>query len=241
MPYSKDAEIPDPYRFKSREKIFESGHKRVEDIFEVVEAETGTTLDGRRALDYGCGVGRLAIPLAKRCEHVYGIDLSRATLKAAAANAQEHGVENIEFLEPEALSDLSGKYDFVITVHVLQHVPRPHGEQILAQLVRGLCEGGVGWIGLILRPPHPIKSTLRWTWRPPGAPRPRRKSGPYAPAFDRLRIWDLSYYYMIRNSYSLNRLGKLLAQEGVTSWHVQFNPGGSGRAFDAATLIFRKD
>jgi SAM-dependent methyltransferase len=238
--YSRDAEIANPYRFKSREKVFESGHKRVETIAEVVQEETGAMLDGRRALDYGCGVGRLAIPLAERCEHVYGLDISRPTLEIAAANAQEHEVENVQWLEPEALSGLAGQYDFAITVHVLQHIRRRQGEQVLRQLVRGLREDGVGWIGLVLRPPHPLRSVLRYSWRARDVDRPQRKSGIYRPALDALRIWDLSYYYMMRCSYALNRLGRLLADEGVENWHVRFNAGETPRAFDAATLIFRK-
>jgi SAM-dependent methyltransferase len=239
--YSRDAAIANPYRFKSHEKVFESGYKRVATISEVMREQTGATLDGRRALDYGCGVGRLAIPLAGRCEHVYGLDISRPTLELAAANAREHEVANVEWLEPEALAGLAGQYDFVITVHVLQHIRRRQGEQVFRQLVGGLRADGVGWIGLVLRPPHPLRSVLRHTWRTREAERPKRKSGIYEPALDALRIWDLSHHYMMRCSYSLNRLGRLLAEEGVTNWHVRFNPGATPRAFDAATLIFRKD
>jgi len=126
-------------------------------------------------------------------------------------------------------------------VHVLQHIRRRRGEQVFTQLVRGLCPGGVGWIGLVLRPPHPLASVLRHTWRAWGAERPKRKSGVYRPALDALRVWDLSHLYMMRCSYSLDRLGRLLADEGIDNWYVRFNRGDTPRAFDAATVIFKKD
>jgi hypothetical protein len=42
--------------------------------------------------------------------------------------------------------------------------------------------------------------------------------------------------YMLMNSYSLNRLGKLLADAGVNEWHAKWlGP------YPAVTLVFRKD
>jgi len=231
--YARD-KVETHYRFKTREQVFESGYNRVQTMAEVIESATGATLDGRRALDYGCGVGRLAVPLAQQCEHVYGIDISTATLKAASENAEREGVSNVDWLEPDALAGLSGKYDFVLTVHVLQHIRARKGEQIFRQLVRGLQVDGVGWIGVIMRPSHPVARVLRYTFRSRSDFRPRRKSGFYKP-------FDLQYFYMTRNSCSLNRLGRILAEEGVDNWHVRFNAGKIPRAHDAATIVFRKD
>jgi hypothetical protein len=47
------------------------------------------------------------------------------------------------------------------------------------------------------------------------------------------------------NSYSLTRLGKLLADASVTEWHAKLHSrpvaGTSERSYEEATLIFRKD
>ena len=45
-----------------------------------------------RTLDFGCGVGRVAIPLARRFEHVVGLDVSPGMLTRAAEAAQRQGV-----------------------------------------------------------------------------------------------------------------------------------------------------
>ncbi|HEY1833397.1 MAG TPA: class I SAM-dependent methyltransferase [Solirubrobacteraceae bacterium] len=240
MVYSRDAEI-DNYRFKTRERVFQNGRTSAERLARAVETETGVALDGRRVLDYGCGVGRLALPLAERCEHVYGLDVTLGVLEEAAANAERLGVGNAEWLEADRLASLSGSYDFVLTVHVLQHIPTRQGERIVSQLVAGLAPGGVGYINVVLRPRNPMLNVARRIWRSPFGRRPRRKSGKAAPRLDRLRVWDLSYAYMMRNSYSLDRLGRLLLAQGIIRWHVRVEPGGGGRAYDGATLIFVKE
>jgi hypothetical protein len=43
------------------------------------------------------------------------------------------------------------------------------------------------------------------------------------------------------NSYSLNRLGNLLVEAGVSEWHTKWHHLTNERAYDAVTLIFRKD
>jgi SAM-dependent methyltransferase len=239
MVYSRDAEI-DNYRYKTRERVFQNGFNKVVNVANSVEADTGATLEGRRVLDYGCGVGRLSLPLAERCEHVYGLDVVRGVLEEAAGNAERMDIHNVEWIEAHRLAELSGQYDFVLSVHVLQHIRSREGERIFAQLVRGLRPGGVAWINVIVRPPRPIANLMRWIWRSPTGKLPRRKAG--GPSLlHRLRIWDLSYAYMMRNSYSLDRLGRILAAEGVTRWRVRYKPGTGGRSWDGAALVFRKD
>jgi SAM-dependent methyltransferase len=54
-------------------------------------------LEGARtALDIGCGVGNLAIPLARRLRKVTALDFSREMLRRLLANARRAGVSNIE-------------------------------------------------------------------------------------------------------------------------------------------------
>jgi SAM-dependent methyltransferase len=238
--YSREAEI-DNYRFKTRERVFQNGRTTTERLVREVEELTGSTLEGRRMLDYGCGVGRLALPLSEHCDHVYGLDVTLGVLEEAAANAERLGVSNAEWLEADRLASLSGSYDFVLTVHVLQHIQTRKGERVFSQLVEGLTPGGIAYINVVLRPKHPLRSVARWIWRSPSSRRPRRKSGERRSLVDRLQFWDLSYAYMMRNSYSLDRLGRLLQEQGIARWHVRVEPGGGGRAYDGATLVFVKD
>jgi len=68
-------------RHTTHEEVLQRGAKRVESIADAIEEATGATVEGRTALDYGCGVGRIAVPLAERCERVYGVDLSPSILR----------------------------------------------------------------------------------------------------------------------------------------------------------------
>src|SRR5205807_1016201 len=60
-----------------------------------------------------------------------------------------------------------------------------------------------------------------------------------------LRRLNRSYLYRRMNSYSLSRIGKLLADASVTECHVKLHsrplPESGERTYEEATLIFRKD
>src|SRR5437763_11839663 len=81
------------------EQFVESGYRQAARITEMIEGLTGTALDSPCALDFGCGVGRLSLPLAERCEHVYGVDLSADVLRKADNSAKRMNLTNVEWLE----------------------------------------------------------------------------------------------------------------------------------------------
>jgi SAM-dependent methyltransferase len=214
------------------ERYFDGGRQQLSWLAARIEAATGCTLEGRRALDYGCGVGRMALPLAERCAHVYGLDVSAAVLRQADSNARRMNLANVQWLEADRLAELDGEYDLVISQFVFQHIPSREGERIFATLVKGLRPGGVAAIHVTLRPSLPLA----------GVSRPERRSvsaGPVKASFlHSLR----SYPYMAIHSYSLNRLGRKLADEGIDEWNVKWRETiAGGRSFENATLIFRKD
>jgi 2-polyprenyl-3-methyl-5-hydroxy-6-metoxy-1,4-benzoquinol methylase len=198
---------------EGRERFFLNGHQQVTTLAERIEAQTGFALDSCRALDFGCGVGRNALGLAERCEHVYGLDVSPAVLREADHQAKRLNLTNVDWMDAGRLEELSGRYDLAISFFVFQHIPSREGERIFATLVGGLRPGGAGAIHVTLRP---------------GLRRPSR-----------------SYLYSLMNSYSLNRLGKLLADQGITEWHAKMHarpaPGSNERSYADVTLLFRKD
>ena len=87
-----------------------------------------------RALDFGCGVGRILRPLSFRFEHVTGVDISPAML----AQARYH-VPAADLREdiPET------SFDLVHACLVLQHVPVKRGLEIIKRLWGCVGEGGV--------------------------------------------------------------------------------------------------
>jgi ubiquinone/menaquinone biosynthesis C-methylase UbiE len=82
--------------------------------------------DGLEVLDVGCGTGILSLELAARGHRVTGIDfapemLAVAREKAAAAHADIRFDEG----DAEALPYPPGRFDMVITRHVLWTLPHP--------------------------------------------------------------------------------------------------------------------
>jgi SAM-dependent methyltransferase len=219
---------------EARDWHFEKGREQVANMTAAIEAHTGSPLDMPRALDYGCGFGRLALPLAERCEHVYGLDISPEVLAEADRNAKRMQVSNVEWLGAERLAELSGRYDLVLSYWVFSHIPSREGERILATLVRGLRDGGVGAIHLTLRPDRPLAGLVGRQGSDVSA---RDPSG-------RLGRVNLTYPYLLMNSYSLNRLGVLLADAGVREWRVKWHgregATGAAQVCPAAVIIFRK-
>ncbi|MDR3108211.1 MAG: class I SAM-dependent methyltransferase [Planctomycetaceae bacterium] len=56
-----------------------------------------------QVLDLGCAEGVDSIAAAKKCRHVYGIDISPAFLKAGEENTVKAGINNVTFLERNIL------------------------------------------------------------------------------------------------------------------------------------------
>ena len=99
-----------------------------------------------QALDFGCGVGRLTIPLARSCANVTGVDISHAMLDEARRNCEARGVSNVVFTDSARyFADTPTRnLDFIHSYIVFQHIPVSAGMWLAESLVRRLMPGGVG-------------------------------------------------------------------------------------------------
>ena len=87
---SEDVYKLDKLDDKHLKQFFASGEALTAKIFETIERHYSESFRPKRALDFGCGVGRLLIPLSKRCEQVVGVDVSETMLEIARENLVEH-------------------------------------------------------------------------------------------------------------------------------------------------------
>ena len=108
--------------------------------------ELGLCFGGERALDFGCGVGRLSLPLLEHYGRVDAVDASAAMLARARELAQESGagdrVRWVHHRGPDLERLEDGAYDLVFTLLTLQHLPPVHAARFLTELVRKLRPGG---------------------------------------------------------------------------------------------------
>jgi 2-polyprenyl-6-hydroxyphenyl methylase/3-demethylubiquinone-9 3-methyltransferase len=91
-----------------------------------------TALQGRTALDVGCGAGLLAEPLARLGANVTGLDASTELIAVARDHAAARGLE-IDYRAGE-LETLQGQFDLVTCMEVIEHVADP------AAFVRALAK-----------------------------------------------------------------------------------------------------
>ena len=84
-------------------------------------------LQGRTALDVGCGGGILAEAMAQRGANVTGIDLGEKALRIAALHQLESGVQvRYESVSAEDFAAAhGGEFDDVTCMELLEHVPEP--------------------------------------------------------------------------------------------------------------------
>lgn len=135
----------------NRHIFFEDGQAFVGHWLVEIERHFGGLPRGR-ALDFGCGVGRLTIPLSDHFETVTGLDISPGMLDEARRNSAGR---NIEYLpSDDALSRVDGTFDFVSSVMVLQHIPVARGMAIMSRLLARVRTGGVCLIQISTKRNH---------------------------------------------------------------------------------------
>ncbi|QIK78387.1 bifunctional 2-polyprenyl-6-hydroxyphenol methylase/3-demethylubiquinol 3-O-methyltransferase UbiG [Sphingomonas piscis] len=96
-------------------------------------------LEGKTALDVGCGAGLLCEPLARMGAEVTGVDAAPELIAAAQAHAAGQGLE-ITYRVAD-VADLEGRFDLVTSLEVVEHVVDP-GAFIKALAAR-LAPGGL--------------------------------------------------------------------------------------------------
>ena len=105
-----------------------------------------TPLDGRTALDVGCGAGLLTEPLARLGATVTGIDATPEVIAVAREHAAAMRLE-IDYRVGD-VQELDGRFDLVTSLEVVEHVADPAA--FLKALAGRLAPGGL----LILSTPN---------------------------------------------------------------------------------------
>jgi 2-polyprenyl-3-methyl-5-hydroxy-6-metoxy-1,4-benzoquinol methylase len=146
----------------TKREFFESGREHVDLIFRELEDAFGPIGRSTKALDYGCGVGRVLLPLAERCGSVVGVDISSRMIDEARKNLTAAGLGSFELRRSEDFLDADvGEFDLVHSYIVLQHVEPQIGYRIIEKMLKSLKKGGVGMIHVTHTDIAPMLRRLR--------------------------------------------------------------------------------
>lgn len=200
---------------------------------------------GERVVDVGSGWGALALHMAKHYGvTVRGFSISREQVLWARRRAKELGLSNwVEFIEDD-YRNISGKYDALVSVGMLEHVGAEHYKDMGHVIDRSLERAGRGLIQSIGR--NRADPFSNWT-------RKRIFPGAYAPTlrqmmdifepweFSILDIENLRPHYALTLQHWLERFenseeeaSNLFGPEFVRMWRLYL--AGAIAGFRVGTL-----
>lgn len=159
------------------EEFLAAGEREIESIIAGLEGQ-GWVPRSRRALDFGCGLGRLSRALSNRFEEVWGLDVSAEMIRGAQRLNEDR--PTCRFLLNDR-GDLDGipsdSFDLVLSLITLQHVTRLDPiRSYLREFVRVAAPGGylvfqlpvhVSWRARY----HPARVASRLLWGSPVRPK----------------------------------------------------------------------
>lgn len=125
-------------------EFFQTGDEYVSDVYGTVLESVAPHFAPLTVLEYGCGVGRLVIPFARRAEKVTGVDVSPAMIETARRHVERSGVRNVELFTAAGFDDDTRTFDLVNCFLVFQRLRREEGLALLRKLAARVREGGVG-------------------------------------------------------------------------------------------------
>lgn len=201
-------------------EFFASGDALVESMFRAIELQLSPYFNPTAILEYGCGVGRLAIPLARRAVRnggsVMAVDCSAAMREVGRQEADRQGVTNIAFSTPGDLFDSPRAFDFISCYFVLQRMAPAEGLRLIDALVERLTPKGVAVFHVPFRTTGSgARAALRWMRRTlpvvngvANIARGRPLGEPFVPTY----------------SYDLADVFDVLRRRGIQTMHVVFEP-----------------
>ncbi len=124
--------------------FFDAGSRHVSQLWDLLSRRLGEIPQPGRVLDFGCGVGRFTLALARRGREAVGADTSADILRLARGHAERRDVTNATFLHADhALTGIEGQFDLVHSYTVFQHIRPAEGLGLLDRLVERITPGGL--------------------------------------------------------------------------------------------------
>jgi 2-polyprenyl-3-methyl-5-hydroxy-6-metoxy-1,4-benzoquinol methylase len=196
--------------------VFKSGEDFVKYILERIRISVDPTyIRPKNVLDFGCGVGRCSIPLAKISERVVGADISESMLKEARKNSIEKSAANVDYvLSDDLLSRISGTFDLIISFEVFHNIPLERGYKIFEKLIDHLSPNGIIAVDILYY--RDEAATARFIGK-------LRKSLPLVNNLANIALRKPIFEPLIeKNVYNINKLLHAFDKKDCSNIHVEF-------------------
>ncbi len=161
--------------------------------------------DGMKVAELGCGWGGLALYMASLADvEITAVNLSGEQIRVCRQRAEEAGVADRVHFKQMDYRELTGKFDRVVSVGMMEHVGVNHYDELFGQFKNLLKDDGFGFLHAIGRmsPPGTTSPFLRKYIFPGG----------YAPALSEVfasservnlwvadtEVWRLHYVYTLK-------------------------------------------
>ncbi|MBL7074504.1 class I SAM-dependent methyltransferase [candidate division KSB1 bacterium] len=125
------------------DEFFTIGKREIDLIMEYIKS-LGFNVPRRKALDFGCGIGRLTQPLANYFDEVYGVDIAPSMIELAN-KFNQHGDKCKYYLnETDDLKVFpDNSFNFIYTNITLQHMAPTYSKNYIKEFLRILVPDGL--------------------------------------------------------------------------------------------------
>jgi SAM-dependent methyltransferase len=122
--------------------------------------ELAPDLEVHRALDFGCGAGRITQALRRHAGHVVGVDVSASMLDVARRLDRDGRCTFVLNTSDDLELFGDGEFDLAYSSLVLQHLPPAAARTFLAELGRVVQPGGAVVVQVATQPTRSAKGLL---------------------------------------------------------------------------------
>jgi SAM-dependent methyltransferase len=124
------------------DEFLRTGESAIENLLRRVAAQ-GIEIRRGKALDFGCGVGRLTQALGLHFEECVGVDIAPSMIRLAREHNRRGAHCRYELnTHPDLRLFADNTFDFVFSTLVLQHMRPDYAKRYITELIRILAPGG---------------------------------------------------------------------------------------------------
>lgn len=143
-----------------RDEFFETGKTEINRVMKRVE-EAGWQFPRKRALDFGCGVGRLTQALSSYFDEVSGVDIAPSMI--TLADEYNQYFQKCRYYQHSS-NDLSifpdNYFDFIYSNITLQHMEPKYSSIYIKEFIRVTSPGGLIVFQLLSRKKHIMQGKI---------------------------------------------------------------------------------